>query len=191
MTVVYSHLWYRYPNCSDTNTPSSAIYYPNKFYQNLFGYRDPHPCLDTETPRYPNFDSSYPKSDTDTGYPPISTSLFEQILSELVLIQRPRCICIWIDFKSIFCKWTYQDSEKFMFHCKLDLIIILSIITKWMENRNFKLQATELCFKHVHLVSMILYENYCRVIINEPHRAVEIFFLRGHSNNTWHLYGLF
>ncbi len=33
----------------------SELYYPN-----------PHPCLDTEAPRYPNFDSSHPNLDTET-----------------------------------------------------------------------------------------------------------------------------
>jgi len=31
-----------------------VIRYLNKFYSNYsFGYRDPHPCSDTEAPRYP------------------------------------------------------------------------------------------------------------------------------------------
>jgi len=32
----------------------------------FFGYRDPRPCSDTEVPWNPNFDNSYPNSDTET-----------------------------------------------------------------------------------------------------------------------------
>jgi hypothetical protein len=58
-----STLGSRYPNCSDTETPSSDSL-SEQILSELVWILRPHPCLDTKAPQYLYFDSSHPNSDT-------------------------------------------------------------------------------------------------------------------------------